>query len=146
MTRLPLFERRDRTLVTCNRFLGAELDYHFADCGKMMVFHLQQMGHGGAVGHAGQWRSKLGLAKFLRRNGGSGAAVLDARGLRRIAPADAILGDLIEVPGEPPFGAFGVMLNNGAALMWSEHPAAGERCAIVRANVRLAAWRLGEFG
>ena len=127
-------------MLTRDRFVGREIDYFENDCGKMVIDHLRRMEWD--IPRGGDWRSKLGLARFLKRNGGSGAAVLDKWGLSRIAPARAILGDIIEMPGEPPFGAFGLCLGNGAVLAWSEHEVAGERAAILRPTQFVAAWEV----
>jgi hypothetical protein len=134
------FERRDRTIITRDRYAGRDLDYFEYDCGKLVIEHLRRMDWD--IPKVGDWRSKLGLAKFIRRNGGSGGAVLDGWGLERMAPARAIIGDIVEMPGEPPFGAFGLCLGNGAVLAWSEHEVAGDRAAILRPTQFVAAWEV----
>ena len=130
------------TTDTRNRFAGAVLDYFDNDCGKMVIFHLKLFPRWlPVIGPAGQWRSARGLYKFLKRNGGSGAAVIDGWGVPRIDRARAMMGDIVEMPGEPPMGAFGVVMGNGAVLAWTEHEAAQDTAAILRPSEILTAWR-----
>ena len=137
---MDIAKRRDATLQTVNRFAGHPLVIGTHDCGKMVISHLRAMGHRPRIGQGGTWKSALGLQRFLRRHGGSGAACLDAwLPGRRIAPAMRIIGDIVELPGEPPFGCFGVCINNGRILCWLEGM---EGALIAQPTQLLAAWRV----
>jgi len=106
------------------------------DCGKMVISHLKAMGW--TISTGGTWQTAIGLKRFLRRHGGSGAAAIDGWGVPRIAPACAILGDIVEMEGEPPFGAFGVCVGNGRVLAYHED---ADGAAILQPRNLIAAWR-----
>ncbi|WP_407698081.1 DUF6950 family protein [Stakelama tenebrarum] len=134
-----MVDRRDATRRTMDRFLGRPHALGSADCGKMGIFQLRQMGKRPRIGAGGTWKSRLGAVRFMNAHGGSMAACLDGWGLPRILPAEALIGDLIEMPGEAPFGAMVVYLGNQSALGWHEE---AEGCAVLRVRHPLRAWRL----
>lgn len=134
-----LIERRDATLRTMERFVGPAFDWGKYDCGKMLIAHLREMGHRPRIGAGGTWKTPLGLKRFLASHGGSGAACLDGWGLMRIAPAMAIVGDILEMPGEPPFGAFGICVGNARVMAYHEDT---EGAAIIQPTDYVAAWRV----
>ena len=136
---MNILERRDATQRTMDRFVGRPFAWGKYDCGKMLISHLREMNHRPTIGVGGTWCTPLGLKRFLARKGGSGAACLDGWGLPRIAPAEAWIGDVIEMPGEPPFGAFGVSIGNGRALAYYEE---AEGAAVIQPLQFIAAWRL----
>lgn len=135
-------ERVAATRKTMEHFAGKPLDYDKFDCGKMVIAHLRNMGHRPKIGPGGTWKSLLGLRRFLAAHGGSGAACLDGWGLPRITPAEAWVGDILELPGEPPFGAFAVCIGNGRALGWPEQEEAMNTAAVVQPHLYVAAWRV----
>lgn len=133
-----MVKRAEATRATLDRYAGKPLIFGKDDCGKMLISHLREMGHRPLIGPGGTWKSLLGLRRFLARHGGSGADCLDQWGLLRITPASAVVGDIIEMPGEPPFGAFGVCLGNGRVLAWHED---AEGAAVIQPLQYVAAWR-----
>lgn len=138
---MDLFERRTATLRTLQRFTGHPFTWGKYDCGKMLISHLREMGHRPRIGPGGSWRNPVGLARFLRRHGGSGAACLDGWGLPRIPPATVLVGDILEMAGEPPFGAFAVALDNGRGRIMGYHEDE-EGLAVAQAIDVLNAWRV----
>lgn len=136
---MNIAQRAAVTTATADRFQGPAFEIGKWDCGKMLIWHLRQMGRRPKVGPGGTWKTALGLKRWLAAHGGSGAAVLDGWGLLRIAPAAAIVGDIIELEGEPPFGAFGVALGLGRVLAYHED---AETAVIVQPNRFVAAWRV----
>ena len=135
-----ILARRDATLRTMNRFIGKPIDFAADnDCGKMAIFQLREMGRRPRIGPGGTWKSVLGARRFLARHGGSVAAVLDGWGLPRILPSEAWIGDIMELQGEPPFGALSVCLGNGRVLGWHED---ADACAVLQPVRPIAAWRL----
>lgn len=134
---MTLDERRDITAATLERFAGKPLAFGTCDCGLIVISHLKAMGWKITTG--GTWKSAAGLKRFLNRNGGSGAACIDGWGLPRIAPAMAMMGDIVEIQGEPPFGAFAVVVGNGRIMAFHED---AEGVAILQPTVPpIAAWR-----
>lgn len=136
---MNLQERRDATEGTANRFLGHAFAFGRYDCGKMLIAHLRNMRHRPTIGPGGTWTSALGLKRFLARHGGSGAACLDGWGLIRIPPAAALIGDIVQVPGETEFGAFGISGGNGLLLGYHQDV---EGVAWLRPSAFIAAWRV----
>lgn len=131
-------DRRNATETTLNAFVGRPFEFGKYDCGLMVIDHVKRMGHSISVGFT--WSNAVGLKRFLNRNGGSGAACLDGWGLPRIPPAFAMMGDVVEIVGEPPFGAFGICIGNGRILAY--HEDAEGACIIQPTDAPLNAWRL----
>ena len=131
---MDLAARRDATRRTVERFAGHPFAWGQYDCGKMVIAHLRLMGRRPVLGPGGSWKT------IARRHGGSGSACLD-RWMpgSRIIPAQAIIGDIVEMPGEEPFGAFGVCVGNGRVLAYHED---AEGAAIIQPGQYLAAWRV----
>jgi len=136
--RLDLNERANVTQATLEVFSSHAFEWGKYDCGKMLIHHVRAMGHKITTG--GTWKSPVGLSRFLRRHGGSGAACLDGWGLCRIPAAMCLTGDVVEIEGgEPPFGAFGVYIGNGRVMAYHETVAG---LAVIQPNRLTAAWRL----
>ena len=142
----PIVARRDATQRSIDRFVGRALDFTRGDdCGKMAIFHLREMGNRPTIGAGGTWKSVLGAKRFMNRHGGSIAAVLDGWGLPRILPAEAVIGDVIELPGAPPFGAVAIVVGNGRVLGWHRGAGGGDgvpRAAILQPLTPITAWRV----
>lgn len=137
---MNLNKRRDATQQTLNRFVGQPFAIGRFDCGKMVISHLRAMGRRPRIGPGGTWQSMMGLHRFLRRHGGSGAACLDGwLPHSRISGASAIIGDIVQIPGEEPVGAFGVCVGNGRVLAYHED---AEGAAIIQPLQYLSAWRI----
>ena len=134
---MNLSERRDAVEATLARFAGRPFAFGVCDCGLMVIAHLKAMGW--PIRTGGTWKTALGLKRFLRRHGGSGAACIDGWGVPRIAPAMALIGDVVELPGETEFGSFGVAIGNGRVLAFHQDV---DGAAILQPNdPPLAAWR-----
>lgn len=136
---MNLVQRRDATKRTMERFVGRPFTWGEFDCGKMLIAQLREMKHRPVIGPGGTWKNAVGLKRFLSRHGGSGAACLDGWKLPRITGAEAWLGDIVEMPGEPPFGAFGIVVGNGRVLAYHEDT---EGAAIIQPAQIIGAWRL----
>lgn len=136
---MDLEKRRNATRQTLDRFAGQPFAWGEFDCGKMVIAHLRLMGHRPLLGPGGSWKTPIGLQRFLRRHGGSGAACIDGwLPHSRIIPAQAIVGDIVEMPGDGLFGAFGISVGNGRILAYHEE---AEGAAIIQPVQFLAAWR-----
>ena len=137
---MDLAARRDATRRTVERFAGHPFAWGQYDCGKMVIAHLRLMGRRPVLGPGGSWKTMAGAHRFARRHGGSGSACLDGwMPGSRIIPAHAIIGDIVEMPGEEPFGAFGVCVGNGRVLAYHED---AEGAAIIQPGQYVAAWRV----
>ncbi|KPH66905.1 hypothetical protein [Novosphingobium sp. ST904] len=134
---MNLAERRDITAATLERFAGKPFAFGSCDCGLLVISHLKAMGW--KIRTGGTWKSALALKRFLARHGGTGAACIDSWGVPRIPPAGAIIGDIVEIDGEPPFGAFGICLGNGRILAFHEDV---DSAAVIQPTTPpIAAWR-----
>lgn len=137
----PVMLRRvAATQATVDRFKGRPFRFGTNDCARMVAFHLKRIGRPVRLAGAGSYRSLLGARRALRHLGHDTlAAALDAQGLSRIAPAAAVVGDIVELPGEPPFGALSVAVGNGRVLGYHEDTAGAE---ILQPTAFVAAWRV----
>jgi len=114
-----MLDRKTLTVATLDHFGPHPFEWGKFDCGKMVIHHVKAAGHAAPTG--GTWTTPRGLVRFLRRHGGSGAACLDGWGLVRKPPAYALMGDVVEIGGgEPPFGAFGIVIGNGRVMAYHE--------------------------
>lgn len=108
-----------RTQAT-DKTLAAYIDAPFAwgrrDCGRMVAMHLRHMGHRVSLVKAGEYSSAKGAVRALSRMGyESLEAALDAQFVR-IAPAEAVVGDVIALPSDCALSALAVRLSNGRVL------------------------------
>lgn len=135
---MNLVERADAVNAIIERFAGKPFSFGTCDCGLLVIAHLKAMGW--KISTGGTWSTALGLKRWLRKHGGSGAAAIDAWGLPRIAPASVLVGDIVEMEGEGEFGAFGIVVGNGRVLAFHQDV---EGVAIIQPGGRpiLAAWR-----
>ena len=109
-------------------------------CVRMLTDHLRRLKHKPPLAKAGHFTSPLGARQALKRLGvASVGEILDQMGFERIPPAAALVGDIIEIPGEPPFGAFTVALGNGRVLGWHEDIQGAD---VLQPVQFVAAWRI----
>ena len=126
--------------ATLDRFKARPFRFGTNDCARMVAFHLKKLGVPVRLAKAGSYRSILGATRALRALGyASLGEALDGHGLSRIAPAAAIVGDIVELPGEPPFGALAVVMGNGRALAYHQDAAGA---VVVQPTAYVAAWRV----
>ena len=112
-----LIRRQQATQATVDHFQGKPLAYGKDDCARMVAFCLKRLGLKVSLLKAGSYSSELGAAKALKRLGyGSLVEAVDAHGLPRIAPAKAVLGDILALPAERFGGALMIAVGNGRAF------------------------------
>lgn len=134
---MNLAQRAEVTRATLDSFAGKPFAFGSCDCGLLVISHLKAMGW--KIRTGGTWKSATALRRFLNRNGGTGSACIDGWGVPRIPSAAAIIGDIVEIEGEPPFGAFGVCLGNGRILAFHEDV---DTAAVLQPTTPpVAAWR-----
>ena len=114
--------RRQRALqATIDRYGSRPFAWGAVDCGRIIAFHLKQLGHKVRLSKAGQYRTALGAKSALRRIGyDSLPAAMDGHGLPRIPAASALLGDVVLVPGDDALGALGIYAGNGKYIGFHE--------------------------
>ncbi len=138
---IEMVRRQRAAQATVDRFKGAPFVYGKNDCARMAVHVLRGMGHRPVLGKAGSYKSAIGAARALKRFGhGDLLAALDGLRLPRIAPAAALVADLVMLPGEGPFGgALTVAVGNGRVLGYHEDLGTAE---ILQPIQFVAAWRV----
>lgn len=119
MRQLDILTRRRLVDQVLAEFSIEPFKWGKRDCGKLLIWHIRNSGR--FIAADGTWSDARGLFKWLKRNGGSGAACLDGWGLERIAPARVLPADVVEIDGsDSPVGAFGVALGNGRVIAYHE--------------------------
>lgn len=140
---MNLIARQAITAETIRRWQGRAFAWGTADCVRLVLCHLKRCGARPAIGTAGTWRTALGAARALNRAGFANLGeALDILPLARIAPAAALIGDVVQLPSPDRFEALAIALGNGRVLAWIEgHDDAG--CTVLQPIAPpLAAWRV----
>lgn len=141
MTPSPeMIRRADAAQATLDRFKDRPFALGSFDCVRMVAFHLRQLGHTPPLSKGGSYTTLLGAKRALRRAGhASLAAALDALGFPPIAPAEALVGDVVQLPAEDELGALTIYVGNGRTLGYHQDVAG----ATVLQPLRFAgAWRV----
>ncbi|WP_347270983.1 DUF6950 family protein [Rhizorhabdus histidinilytica] len=136
--------RLDKVLAaqaTLDQFRGKAFQFGRRDCVRMAASHLRRLGYKVKLPPTDSYRSARSALKALRARGFADlAAAVDAHGPRRIAPAAAIAGDLLLIPGEGPFGgALQIALGNGRTAGYHQDAKGVE---VLQPVEFVAAWRV----
>ena len=113
-----------------------------ADCVRMTASHLRRMGYSVKLPPEGSYRTVKSAQKKLQEKGFTSLAdAMDQLGFPRIAPAAALVGDIVEMPSEiDQLGTLVVALGNGRVLGWHEDAPAG--ACVLQPVDWIAAWRI----
>lgn len=126
--------------ATLDEFVGKPFRWGHSDCARLVAAHLRRMGYKVRVPAAGSYASPRSAMKALRARGhDTMAAAIDAVGLERIAPAEAVTGDIVQGASGDAFGALGIKLDNGRLLGFHEH---AEGAAVLQEVGLQVAWRV----
>lgn len=92
------------------------------DCLRMFARHARKLGHRVKIPPARSYRTVRGALRKLEEWGQPTLPdFIDSLGFERIAPAAAIVGDLLQLPSEDPrLPALTVALGNGRVVGWHE--------------------------
>ena len=125
--------------ATLDEFKGKRFRFGESDCVRLVASHLRRLGYKVRLPAKGSYASARSALKALRARGFDTLAdALDALGLERIAPAAAIVGDIVQGASGDALGALGIVLGNERLVGYHEH-APG---AVVLQQVNMAAaWR-----
>jgi len=137
----PLERRVVATQKTLDDWKDRPFDWATGStCLRLAVEHLRRMGYRPPLSRAGTFKTALGAKGALARAGvGNLGEAVDLLGLEHIAPAMAIVGDLVELPGEAPFGALTVALGNGRVLGFHQD---APGCCVLQPQEFVTAWRV----
>lgn len=143
---MDLISRVTNTQTTIDNFLHSEFIWGQGDCGQLAGQHLENLGIATPLADAGNYRTERGAKLALCRLGASSMEdVVDGLGFERIAPASAIVGDIVGLPGgqdDKPWTALGVHVG-GAQIMAFAHVAGdGPTCELGPIDVCSVAWRV----
>lgn len=135
-----LERRRDAAQATLDKF--RDLPFSFEDgrdCGKMSAFHLRQLGIRIPLSKLGSYKTPLAAKRAMKKAFGvDNMAALADKYFEPISPAMAIVGDLIEVPGDGPLGTLAVALGNGMVITYHEDAVGAITGRVIEAT---KAWR-----
>lgn len=136
----PMIRRVAAVDATIARFNGKPLQYGKDDCARMASFCLRKLGIKTPILKAGTYSTAVGAARAMKRMGVKDLIEgVDLLGLPRIAPASALPGDILALPGENDHPALAVAVGNGRVLGWWNSETG--ICAVVQPLQYLAAWR-----
>lgn len=103
------------------RFRDREFGWGSVDCAKMVAFHLKQLGHKVRLSKAGQYKTAASAVAALKRLGYTTLPdAMDGHGFPRIAPAAALIGDVVSFASDHEIGALGIVVGNGNMMAFHE--------------------------
>lgn len=130
--------------ATLDRFKGRPLRLGVNDCVRMAAFHLRKLGYAVKLPPSGSYRTVKSALRALEARGYPDlATALDDLGLERIAPASAMVGDILMMPAEHPLGALAIALGNGRVVGYHEDAIGA---AVLQPNQWVGAWRVAGKG
>lgn len=136
----PLVRRQKAVEATKAKFASKTFTFGSVDCAKMAAFHLKRLGHTVRLSKAGQYKTLKGAIGALKKLGyDTLPEAMDGMGFERIAPAFALIGDIVSFPCEHPIGALGIVVGNGNMLAFHE---AHEYPVIMEMRTIDAAWKV----
>jgi hypothetical protein len=127
------------TQATLDRFLGKTYKLSTVDCGRMLGLHLRKMGRKVEVPKIGAYSTYAGALKWLKQRGcDSLEAYLDSLGLLRIAPAEALVGDVLTLQSNDLLSAPVIYVGDGRYLGFLED---SDRAELLKPTAFEQAWR-----
>ncbi|MET0439134.1 MAG: hypothetical protein ABW043_16740 [Devosia sp.] len=126
--------------ATLDRFKSKPLKYGTNDCVRMVAMHLRKLGHRVVLPASGAYTTvKSGLRELKARGFANLAEAMDSFGFERIAPAAAVVGDVLMLPGDSELGSMVIALGNGRVIGY--HEDAKGACTLQPVEYA-AAWRV----
>jgi hypothetical protein len=126
--------------ATLDRFKDAPLRLGRNDCARMVAFHLRKLGHRIKLPPSGSYASVRSARRELGKLGfDTLEQALDSFGFERIAPAEAVAGDVIMLPANTELGSLTVAMGNGRTCGWHEDAVGA---VVLQPLEYVAAWRI----
>lgn len=136
----PLERRVAITQATLDAWKDRPFDWNGSHCIRLAADHLRAMGYRPPLSRGGSFKTALAARAALRRAGvATLVEAVDLMKLPRIAPAAALPGDLVAMPGEAPFEALAVAVGNGRVLGFHQD---AEGAIVQQPREYVAAWRV----
>lgn len=138
-----LQRRAEVAQAAVDRFAGKPFVWGVNDCASLAVFAMREFGWTPRLGARGSYRTARGAVRHLKRLGfGSLEGAVDDVGLARIAPAAALPGDIVAIPGEAVAGlsmpALTIAVGYQRVLGFLDG-----RCGVIQPSAWVTAWRVG---
>jgi hypothetical protein len=135
---LPVLRAR-ATQASVDRFLGRTHKLSTVDCGRMVGFHLRKCGRKVEMPKPGDYSTYAGALKWLKKRGHDTLeSYFDALGLVRIAPAQALMGDILTLESADALSAPVIYLGDGRYMGFHEDHA---EAVLMKPTAFAAAWR-----
>ena len=134
----PLERRHAATEATLAKYRAQPFKWGRYDCARVIAHQAKKLGHKVSLAKAGSYSSALGAKRALAKVGYAHLAEALDDHLPRIAPASALLGDIMEIEGDGSLGSMGVYVGNGRIFCYHE---LHELPVIFQPAAPLAAWR-----
>ena len=132
----PLIRRTVLTEQTNAKWFGRPFRWGTSDCARIAAFHARKFGH--KPPKTGGYSTLVGAISRLEELGYATLPdLIDGYGLREIAPAFAMPGDIVSFASDAPIGATGIVVGNGRMLAFHE---AAQGAAIISMDVIERAW------
>lgn len=142
-----LIERVAATQATTDEYHERPFKWGEGDCARLAASHLFNLGIATQLDRAGNYSTERGALRALKRLGASSMEDLaDQLGFARIAPAAAIVGDIVGFPGgreDAPWTALGIHCGGDKILGFADPDGSGARCEYGPVSVCTTAWRVG---
>jgi hypothetical protein len=138
---LPEHVRRQRAAqATLEQFRDRAFKLGTRDCVRLAAAHLRRLGYQVKLPASGSYCSVRAAAKKLEERGFADLLeAVDAHGLERIAPAAAVVGDVLAMPAEGPFGCgLVVALGNGRVVGYHQDLTGA---GVLQPTEYITAWR-----
>lgn len=135
---IEIVKRTVLTEKTKEKFYGRQFAWGTGDCAKMAAFHARAFGW--KIPKQGTYRTEFGALKYLKELGfDSVTDLVTATGLTEIAPARAMIGDIVTFESDSKIGALGIAVGNGNMLAFHESVEGG---AILSMSAVEKAWSI----
>ena len=136
----PLVRRAEAAQATKDLWETRRFKLGENDCAYMLAWHLRRLGYSVRMPPSGSYRSPRGAERALaERDCTSTAEWIASLGLEPIAPAAAIVGDVLLLPAGHTLGAIAICMGNGRALAYHDDVRAG--ATVLQPLEFIGAWR-----
>lgn len=145
---MNLIERVKATQETIDTFVGLPFEWGVGDCGQLAGQHLEALGIETPLARVAGYTTEIGARRAIRKlDANSMEDVVDALGFERIAPAAALVGDLVGFPGgrdeDHAWTALGVHTGGDRIIGFADPDGSGGACHWGPVSICTVAWRVG---
>ncbi len=143
---MTLIDRVAATQKTIDDFLHVDFQWGTADCGQLAGRHVEALGLTSRLAEAPNYKTERGARRALSALAVSSMEELvDGHGFERIAPAAALVGDIVGFPGgtdDKPWTALGIHCGGDRILGFADVAGSGPTAEYGPLSVCTIAWRV----